>query len=175
MRKIIIFTIFLFVTFFYASEPKRKTKLYEYNVEGKKDVFPDYIRSKSTGVNRDGYLTDEQLEEYTKLVEEGSTDEEILYQLGFYYIIHRDTVYCDKAKEYLLIGAKQTSPKCLYLLVTCYLSEDDMTDVESYDILKKLAEEDYRDAKEYIERISKNTKMLERLKRKKTKITLQDQ
>ncbi len=145
------FFIFFLLFFSLVWCEVKKTKLYEKNIngKGKTESMP-----KATQSTRGENLTEQEFEEYTKLVEEGCTDEEIVYKLGYYHLILQNTWYSDKAEYYLKIGAAQDSPRCLFLLVNlCLLRDDDMTDVESYDRLKELAEKDYQDAKMYFNKI----------------------
>ena len=129
--------------------------------------------TKATSSTRGENLTKQEFEEYTRLVEEGSTDEEILYQLGLYHLILQDTWYSDKAEYYLKIGAAQDSPRCLFLIVNrCDLRDDDMLDVESYDRLKELAEADYKDAKEWFDKIHPN--QVKRIELKRQGIIIDD-
>ena len=137
-------------------------------------MFPGYAdRPRETSSTRGENLTKQEFDEYTKLVEEGCTDEYIIYQLGRYHLILQDTWYSDKAEYYLRIGAAQDSPRCLFLIVNnCDLRDDDMLDVESYDQLKQLAETDYKDPKEWFDKIHPN--QVKRIELKRQRIILDD-
>lgn len=168
MKKYIANFILILSAGFVFCAPK-KTKLYEINIEGKKDPDKPLATRSTRGEN----LSRAQYEEYVKLVEEGCADEEIVYQLGLYHLILQDSWYSDQAEYYLKIGAAQNSPRCLFLLINrCSLRDDDMTDVESYDILKKLTEEDYKDAVEWYNKI--NPTKIKRIELKRQGIIIDD-
>lgn len=161
------FMILVLFTGFAFCAPK--SKLYERNIEGKKDC----TKTPSTRSTRGENLTREQYESYVKLVEEGCTDEEVVYQLGLYHLILQDSWYSDEAEYYLKIGAAQNSPRCLFLLINrCSLRGEDLTDVESYDVLRRLAENDYEDALEWFNKI--NPREIERIELKRQGIIIDD-
>lgn len=163
MRKIFMLLLFVISTSAFG-ETKKNPELIEKNKNK---------ATKATSSTRGENLTKKELEEYTKLVEQGCTDEEIVYQLGLYHLILQDSWYSDKAEYYLKIGAAQNSPRCLFLIVNrCSLRDDDMLDVESYDKLKKLSELDYKDAVEWFNKIHPN--QIRRIELKKQGIIIDD-
>lgn len=146
IRKICILVILLISNYSVFSQVKSP---------GQRDV--NFV-VKPTSVTRGEILSKDQCEIYEKLIENGSTDENIAYQLGVHYKLFHDSWYSDEAEYYFLIGAKQDSPRCLYeLAANLTLRDDDMSDVQSYDKLKELAELNIDEAKKYLNKIKQDT------------------